>query len=64
MKTVIFVMILVTQFGGRPPYEEPMESLEACQAKVDEVNKAFMGVDEDFSFVAACRVQSTKSNPA
>lgn len=63
MKTIIFVMLLVNAAGSRPPYEELMESLEVCQAKVAEVTKLFMEIDDNFGFVAACRVQSIKSNP-
>ncbi len=64
MKVIIFVMILALPGMALPPFEEPMESLGACQARANEATMKYMGVDDDFGFVAACRIQSKKADPA
>lgn len=64
MKTIVFVMILAWPGGSFPPHEEVMESLEACQAKAAETTKGYMDIDDTFRFVAGCRINSTKSDPA
>lgn len=63
MKIIVFMMILATPAGLLPTFEDKMESLEACQAQVDEVTKRYMAIDGDFSFVAACRIVSQKADP-
>ncbi len=64
MKTIVFVMILAFPGGSMPPYEEPMPDLATCLKKVETSVKDFEQADETFRYVAGCRLESKKSDPA
>jgi hypothetical protein len=59
-ETLVFIMLLAHPGGEQPPYTEPMETLEACLAKVAETHKSFLEHNETFRFTAGCIQNSAK----
>jgi hypothetical protein len=64
VKIWLFLMFLATPGGNQPPHLEPMDSLDACVAKIVETQKSMTKHDETFKFTAACVQDSTKGKDA
>jgi hypothetical protein len=64
VKTFIFLMQLLTPDGYLPLQREPMPTMEACVARVDEMQKHFGAINENFTFLAGCVQASQKADPA
>jgi hypothetical protein len=64
MKAFLFVMILMTPDGKLPPQQEPMDTMEACVARVAEMQTKMAAVNENFGFQTTCVQMSKKADPA